>query len=155
VGLGRHAGFQRELDRAEDGLFVVLEDEGEDLDHLPVASRALEQGRLQLPEGIGHLQEGGSVAQGSRLALDHRQVVTPVIDRPPGQMMGPLDDPLMLAQDPALGRHDDPVRIDPQADRAVDDQNMGQISVEITASLEWAPGVGQVSGRGFDHSFGV
>jgi hypothetical protein len=35
MGLGRHARLQRQFDGAEHGLFVVLQHQGEDLDHLP------------------------------------------------------------------------------------------------------------------------
>jgi len=42
MGLGRRAGLQRQFDGGEHGLFVVLEDQGEDLDHLAVAARRLE-----------------------------------------------------------------------------------------------------------------
>lgn len=43
----------------------------------------------------------------------------PVVDCPWRQVMGPLDQPSMLAQDLALGSHDNPFGIDPQADRTV------------------------------------
>ena len=36
------AGLQRQFDGGEHGLLVVLENQGEDLDHLAVAARRLE-----------------------------------------------------------------------------------------------------------------
>lgn len=44
--------MQRELDRAEDDLFVVLEDQGADLDDLPADPGPLEQKCLKLPESV-------------------------------------------------------------------------------------------------------
>lgn len=41
----------------------------------------------------------------------------PVADCPWRQVMGPLDQPSMLAQDLALGSHDNRFGIDPQAGR--------------------------------------
>ena len=46
MGLGRRAGLQRQFDGGEHGLFVMLEDQGEDLDHLAVAARRLEHALL-------------------------------------------------------------------------------------------------------------
>ena len=42
MGLGRGAGLQSQFDGGEHGLLVVLENQGEDLDHLAVAARRLE-----------------------------------------------------------------------------------------------------------------
>jgi hypothetical protein len=49
--LGRDASLQRQFDGGEHGLFVMLKDQGEDLDHLAVAARRLEHALLQSPEG--------------------------------------------------------------------------------------------------------
>ena len=62
MGLGRHAGLQRQLDGAEHGLFVVLQDQGEDLDHLPVAA-----GRLSSMCSCSCLKASGSSAKGAPL----------------------------------------------------------------------------------------
>ncbi|KPH71281.1 hypothetical protein ADT71_00075 [Novosphingobium sp. ST904] len=43
VGLGGNTGLQSQLDRAQHGLLVVMQNERKYLDHLPVATRALEQ----------------------------------------------------------------------------------------------------------------
>jgi hypothetical protein len=115
VGLGRHPSFEGQLDGAEHSLFVMLQNQREDLDHLPVTTGPLEQMALQLPERIGHLEERRPIAQGARLALDHCQIVPPVIDRPPRQVVRTVDNPRMLAQDLPLGGDDDPIGIDPQA----------------------------------------
>ena len=42
MGLRRRASLQRQFDGGEHGLFVMLENQGEDLDHLAVAARRLE-----------------------------------------------------------------------------------------------------------------
>ncbi len=49
--LRRGACLQRQFDRGEHGLFVMLEDQGQDLDHLAVAARRFEHALLQSPEG--------------------------------------------------------------------------------------------------------
>lgn len=52
---------------------------------------------MKLPERIGHLCERGTVAQGSGLALDPRQIMPPVIDRSSAGVAGSIDDPAVLA----------------------------------------------------------
>src|ERR1700722_13675995 len=78
VGLGRRAGLQSQFDGSEHGLFVMLEDESQNLDHLAVASRRLEHALLQSPEGKREFGERRAIAQGSRLALQDRQIVPPI-----------------------------------------------------------------------------
>ena len=94
---GGHLGVQGQLDGAEHRLLVVLQDECQDLHHLPVAAGMPEQLTLQLPEAVGHVGKRRAVAQRARLALDDRQVVPPVVDGRPW-IMGAIDDPCMLAQ---------------------------------------------------------
>ena len=70
-GLGRHPGLEGQFHSAEHGLFVVLQDERQDLHHFPVAARALQE---VLPEGLerlGQFGEGRPVAQRAGLSLDH------------------------------------------------------------------------------------
>ena len=67
--LGWRAGLQRQFDGGEHGLFVVLEDESENLDHLAVAARRLEQALLQSPEGEREFGERGAIAECARFAL--------------------------------------------------------------------------------------
>ena len=131
MGLGRNTGLKCQLDGTEHGLFIVLQNEGQDLHHLPVTAGTLEEMPLQLPERFGHLGEGRPVAQGAGLALDHRQIVPPVVDRPPWQVMRSFDDPRMLAQDLALGGDDDPFRVDPQADRPVGEGGRHTVAVAL------------------------
>ena len=80
-------GLESQLHRAEHGLLVVLEHQGEDLHHLPVAARAAQQMVLQRLKGLGQVGEGRAVAQGAGLALDDGQVVAPVVDRPGRQVV--------------------------------------------------------------------
>lgn len=58
MGLGRNTGFKCQLDGAQHRLFIVLKHQCEDLDHLPVTTRVLEQLTLHLPEGFRQLGEG-------------------------------------------------------------------------------------------------
>ncbi len=109
----------RRIDRAQHGVLVVLENKGEDLSHFPVSARPARELALELPERIGHVRERGTIAQGSGLALDHRQIMPPVIDRSPAGMMRSIDDPAVLAQDLPLGGDHDSIGVNPQADRAV------------------------------------
>ena len=44
--LGRRAGLQRQFDGGEHGLFVMLENQGQNLDHLAVAAWRLEHALL-------------------------------------------------------------------------------------------------------------
>jgi len=90
---------QRQLDCAEDRLLIVLKDQRQDLGHLPVAASTFKEMALKLPECLGHLSEGCPIAQGARLALDDRQIVPPIVDGSSRQMMGPINDPRMFAQD--------------------------------------------------------
>src|SRR5271156_5814263 len=78
MGLRRDAGLQRQVDGGEHGLFVMLEDQGQNLDHLAVAARRLEHALLQSPEGGRQLDKRRAVTQGSRLALNDREIVPPV-----------------------------------------------------------------------------
>ena len=51
MGLGRHAVFKCQFNRAEDSLLIMLQHKGQDFSHFPVASRPPEQLILQGPEG--------------------------------------------------------------------------------------------------------
>ena len=51
VRLGWRAGLQSQFDGSKHGLFVMLEDESQNLDHLAVAARRLEHPLLQGAEG--------------------------------------------------------------------------------------------------------
>ena len=87
MGLGWNACLQGHLYGQEHGILVVLQDQGQDVDHLAVTARLLEQVLLQCSEGLGQLGERGAVAQGARLALNHGRVMPPVIDRFPRLIM--------------------------------------------------------------------
>ena len=62
MDLGGNTALKRQLDRAQDGLLVVLEHERQNLYHLPIAADALEQKPLQPPERLRQVGEGRSVA---------------------------------------------------------------------------------------------
>ncbi len=55
MGLGRHPGLKRQFHRTKHRFFVVLQHQGEDLHHLPVAARVFQQMLLEAPEGLGQL----------------------------------------------------------------------------------------------------
>ena len=131
MDLGRHAAVERQFDRAENGLLVMVQNERQDLHHLPITPGMFEQVSLQPPERIRHLGEGSPVAQGSRLALEDSQIVTPVVDRAPGYTVRARDDPRMLAQDPTFGRHDDALRVDPQAHGPIGERGWNRIAVAL------------------------
>ena len=80
MDLCRDAGLECHLHSRQHSLLVMLQDKGQDLDHLAVAAGLPEQVLLQLLEGFGQFGEGRAVAQGSRLALDDRQIMPPIID---------------------------------------------------------------------------
>ena len=86
---------------------------------------------MQLLEGVGQLRERRAIAQRSGLVLDHRQIMPPVIDRPPAGVVRPVDYPGMLAQDLTLGGHDDPLGIDPDADRPVGERGRHAVAVAL------------------------
>ena len=100
-------------------LFVVLKDEGQDIDHLSIATRLLERVLLQDPECIGKLDELCVVAKSTELTLHHRQIVTPVIDGLSWPIMGTIDDATVLADDLAFCGDHDTIRIDPEAHRSI------------------------------------
>ncbi len=117
MSLGGNAGFQCQFDRSQHFLLVVLQHERQDLGHFSVSARAAQELALQLPEGHGHLRERCTIAQCSRLALDHCQIMPPVVDRPPAGVVGSIDDPAVFAHDLTLGGDHDTIRVNPQADR--------------------------------------
>jgi hypothetical protein len=100
--------------RPEHGLLVVLKNERQDVDHLAIAARLLEQVLLQSSEGIGKFGKRCAVAQSAGLALNDGQIVPPVIDRLPGSIMRAIDDAAMLADDQTLRGDNDTIRIDPK-----------------------------------------
>src|SRR5271156_4983694 len=108
MGLRRDAGLQRQFDGGEHGLFVMLEDQGQNLDHLAVAARRLEHALLQSPEGGRQFDERRAVTQGARLALNDREIVPPVVNRCGAlPFVGAGKNAAMLAHDLPLGDDDD------------------------------------------------
>src|SRR3546814_2063398 len=80
-------------------------------------------------EVLGKLKERCSVAQGSRLALDDRQIMPPVIDRVPGAIMGSIDDALMFAYDLPLGDNQEAIGINAQADGPIGEGRRHAVAV--------------------------
>ena len=118
--LRRRASLQRQFDGSEHGLLVVLENQGEDLDHLAVAARRLEHALLQSSEGGREFGERRAIAQGSRLALNDRQIVAPIENgRRTLSLVRTGKDAPMLTDDLPFGGDDNTLGIDPYADRAI------------------------------------
>lgn len=117
--LGRNARLQRHVDGRQDCLLVVLQDERQDIDHLPIAPRLLEQVLLQGPECIGKLDERCAVTKSTRLTLHHRQIVTPVVDGLTRPIMRPIYDAAVLTNDLAFCGDHDTIWVDPEAHRSI------------------------------------
>ena len=131
MGLGRNAGLECELDGPEHRLLVVMQHQRQDLDHLPVAAWMLEQVALQATERLGQINERSAITQGAGLALDHRQIVPPVVDRASRLVMGALDKARVLTQDLPLGHDGDPFGVNPQADRPVGEGGRHAVAIAI------------------------
>ena len=114
VRLGRRPVAERQFDGTQHRFFIVVQDERQDLHHLPVAAGLLEKMVLQPLERFRQLNERRAVTQGSRLALDHRQIVAPVIHGPARQIVRPLDEPRVFANDLPF-RNDDKRGLDKPA----------------------------------------
>ena len=97
MGLGRDALGQGKFDGGQNRLLVVMQDQGQDIDHLAITASPPQHLLLQSFEGRGQLGKRGSVAQGAGLALDDGEVMPPVVDRAGWQVVRPLDHPPMLA----------------------------------------------------------
>src|ERR1700729_4285035 len=120
VRLGRRAGLQSQFDGSEHGLLVMLEDESQNLDHLAVAARRLEDAVLQSPEGKREFGERRAVAEWAWFALNDRQIVPPIEDgRRTLSLVRAGEDAPMLADDLSFTGDDDTLGIDPHADRAI------------------------------------
>ena len=105
MGLGWHAFGQGQFNGGENGLLIVLEHQGEDIDHLAVTAGLAQHMILQLSEGRRQFEEGSAIPKRPRLALDDCQIVPPIVNRPGRQMVAALDHTSMFAQDVTLCRH--------------------------------------------------
>ena len=63
--------LQRQFDRAQYGLLVMVQNEGEDLHHLPITARLFEEMGLQPPERIRQSGKGRPIAPYSVLRARH------------------------------------------------------------------------------------
>src|SRR5580693_31397 len=126
------AGLQRQFDGGEHGLLVVLENQGEDLDHLAVAARRLEHALLQGAEGRWEFSEGRAVTQGSWLALNDRQIVSPVENG--GRtlaLVGAGKNAAMFADDLSLGGDNDAFGINSYADRTIGEGRRHAVAIAL------------------------
>ncbi|SIR34027.1 hypothetical protein SAMN05421641_1428 [Paracoccus thiocyanatus] len=83
MGLGRHARLQSQFHGAKHGLFVMVQHQGQDIDHFAVPARLAQYLRLQQTEGLRHFHEGSTIAQRAGFALNDCQIVAPIIDDAP------------------------------------------------------------------------
>ena len=67
MGLGRNARLERDLDGTQNRLLVMVQDQSQDLHHLPIATRSLEQQPLQPAERLWQIKERRPIAQGPGL----------------------------------------------------------------------------------------
>ena len=118
--LGRRASLQRQFDGGEYGLFVMLENQGQNLDHLAVAAWRLEHALLQSPEGWRQFGERRAIAECARFALNDRQIVPPIENgRRTLSLVRAGKDAAVFADDLPFGGDDDTLGIEPHADRAI------------------------------------
>ena len=75
------------LHRGQHGLFVVVQDQRKEIDHLAIPTRLPQHLILQLPESCRQLRERSAVPEGAGLTLDHREIMPPIVDRPRRQLM--------------------------------------------------------------------
>src|SRR6185437_1959253 len=137
VRLGRRASLQRQLHGSQYSLLVMLKNESQNLDHLAVAARRLEHALLQSAEGRRHLSERRAVAQGSRFALNDRQIVPPVENG--GRTLALVaagKNAAMFADDLSLGGDNNAFGIDSYADRAIGEG--GRHAVAIAVQMDQA-----------------
>lgn len=127
--LGWHACFQRQFYSTQNSIFVVVQNQGQDIDHFPVTAFLAQHVILQATESVGHLGERRAIAQGAGFALDHSKIVPPIIDDPAWFVVRSLDDAVMGANGLAFCHHDQPFRVDMQADAAV--RKAGRYAVAI------------------------
>ena len=95
--LGGHACFQRQFYGTQNRVFIVVQNQGQDIHHLSVAAWFTQHVILQTAEGVGHLGERRTIAQGSGFALNDSQIVPPIIDHPAWFVVRPLNDAVMGA----------------------------------------------------------
>ena len=133
MGLGGHARCQGRFHCGQHSLFIVVQDQRQHIDHLSVATRLAQHMILQLSEGTWQFQERRAIPESAGLALNDSQVVPPIIDRLRWQLVTALDHPQMFAQDVALGCNDQPIRIYPQADRAIGKGRRNALAIALEA----------------------
>jgi hypothetical protein len=101
------ASFEGHLDRSQDRLLVMLQDERQDVDHLAITAGLAQHVILQLSERVRQFEEWCAVTKGPRLPLHDRQIVSPVVDRLCWQMMAALHHTGMFVQDGSTRTRDD------------------------------------------------
>mgnify|MGYP003624267611 CR=1 FL=1 len=120
------------------GVFVVVQNQGQDIDHLAVPALLAQHVILQAAEGVRHLYERCTVAQGAGFALDNSKIMTSIIEHPAWFVVRPLDDAVMGANGLTFGHDNQPIGIDVQADTGV--RKAGRYAVAIAFECDQARG---------------
>jgi hypothetical protein len=100
-------------------MFIMVQNQRQDLDHLPVTAWLAQHEVLQLLEGWRELREGRTVPECPWLALKDSQIMPPVVNRAWRELVASLDHPHMLTQDLTLRGDYQPVRMNAQTDGTV------------------------------------
>ena len=62
MGLGRNTGFKCQLDGAQHRLFIVVQHQGQDIDHFSVPAGLAQHLCLQHTEGFGSTRKGSGIS---------------------------------------------------------------------------------------------
>ena len=116
MGLGRDALGNGHFHGDQHRLFILMQNQRQDLDHLPVTAGLAQHEVLQLFECRREFREGRTVPECPWLALKDGQVMPPVVNRAWRKLVAALDHPHMLTQDLTLRSDHRPVRINAQTD---------------------------------------
>ena len=131
VGFGRCALLQSQLNGHQYCLLVMVQNQRQDLYHLPITPLYPPQMLLQPPKGIRQFHERCTVTQGARLTLEDRQRVAPVVNGMSRTVMAAVDHALMLANDLPFRHYFEAVGIDPQADRAIGEGGRHAVAIAL------------------------
>jgi len=95
LGQGHFYGDQHSL-------FIVMQNQRQDIDHFPITARLAQHEILLLFECRGGFRERRAVSERPWLTLKNCQIVPPVVNRARWELVATLDHPHMLTQDLTL-----------------------------------------------------
>ena len=129
--LGGHACVQRQFYGTQNGVFIMVQNQRQDIDHLAVSAFLAQHVVLQAAEGFGHLDERRAIAQGPGFALDDSKIVAPIIDDPAWLVVRPLNDAIMGANGLTFRHNNQPFGIDMQADAAIGKTGRDAVAIAL------------------------